>query len=165
MWNPPSIGPSPLQALTLLRPWEIAFTATDDELKSCLAGRKDIENRSWPPPAKYVGSRIALHAGKGWDPHGEDFLKKLGFSEALLGRSEPSRLVAVVRVNDRWQMGTMRLSGDFPYDSVWGFGPWCWSIGDVQVLRTPVPCKGAQGLWRVPDAEARLVRSQVQGLS
>lgn len=164
MWNPPSFGQQPLHSLTLLRPWDIAFTATEDELRDCPAGRKNIENRVWPPPAKFIGARIALHAGKGWDEQGEAYLTRLGIPKSAIARSEPSLIVAVVKIIEKWQVGTMRLSGDFPYDSPWAFGPFCWRIGDVQVLRSPVPCKGMQGLWRVPEPEARLVRSQVQGL-
>lgn len=161
-FTPPTVSSPSLSALTLLRPWEMAFTATADELG---VRRKDIENRVWPPPAKFIGSRIALHAGKGWDEHGADFMRGLGVPQSVLDRSEPSRIVAVVQIRDKWQRGeTMLMDPDFPKDSPWLFGPWCWWIGDVQVLRTPIPCSGHQGLWRVPAAEAKLVRSQVSGL-
>lgn len=32
---------------------------------------------------------------------------------------------------------------------------------DVRALATPIPCRGAQGLWRVPDAVAEAIRAQV----
>lgn len=162
MWNPPSVAQQPLSCLTLLRPWEICFTATEAELG---VRRKDIENRVWPPPAKYIGTRIALHAGKGWDESGAAFMRGLGVPQPVIDRSEPSRIVAVVKINAKWERGTLRTADpDFPYDSPWLFGPWAWWVSDIQVLRTPVPCNGHQGLWRVPEADARLVRSQVQGL-
>ena len=32
-------------------------------------GWKDIENRTWPLPEKYIGKRVYIHAGKHFDPH------------------------------------------------------------------------------------------------
>lgn len=29
----------------------------------------------------------------------------------------------------------------------WAFGPWCWIVGEVRLLPTPIPCRGMQGLW------------------
>jgi hypothetical protein len=31
-------------------------------------GWKDIENRTWPLPQKYIGQRVYIHAGKHFDP-------------------------------------------------------------------------------------------------
>ena len=33
-----------------------------------LMGFKDVENRKWKPPAKMLGQRIGIHAGKTWNP-------------------------------------------------------------------------------------------------
>lgn len=46
-----------MQALTLWQPWASAIAA----------GAKQIENRSWSPPARVMGQRILIHAGKKWD--------------------------------------------------------------------------------------------------
>ena len=35
-------------------------------------------------------------------------------------------------------------------DDVWFFGPFDWLLQDVQVLATPVECRGMQGIWNVP---------------
>jgi len=40
-----------------------------------------------------------------------------------------------------------------------GYG---WQLRDVTVLAQPVPCKGAQGLWPVPDDVLAAVRAQIQ---
>ena len=43
-------------------------------------------------------------------------------------------------------------------ESGWFVGPIGWVLEDVRVLRQPVCCKGAQGLWTVPeDIEARVL--------
>lgn len=44
-----------------------------------------------------------------------------------------------------------------PWARPWG---WHWTLADVRPLATPVPCKGAQGFWRLPDAVDKLVRQQ-----
>lgn len=43
-----------MKALTLLNPWAQAIAYWG----------KDVENRTWAPPASLVGERIAIHAGK-----------------------------------------------------------------------------------------------------
>ncbi|MGH9649939.1 MAG: hypothetical protein ACRD3I_05655, partial [Terriglobales bacterium] len=42
-----------MKALTMWQPWASLIAA----------GLKDVENRPWAPPGKYIGQRIALHAG------------------------------------------------------------------------------------------------------
>src|SRR5262249_20902135 len=38
-------------------------------------------------------------------------------------------------------------------DQPWAEGPWCWILGRVRRLETPIPWRGAQGFFDVPDAE------------
>lgn len=38
-------------------------------------------------------------------------------------------------------------------------GPWLWVLEDVVQLAVPIPCRGAQKIWTVPDHEAELVRA------
>lgn len=40
-------------------------------------------------------------------------------------------------------------------------GSYGWIFDERRPLATPVPCKGAQGLWRLPDEVERLVREQL----
>ncbi|MBK8468071.1 MAG: hypothetical protein IPL32_19840 [Chloracidobacterium sp.] len=46
--------------------------------------------------------------------------------------------------------------------SPWAMGPWLWVLGDVQAI-DPVPCQGAQKVWRVPDGAAAAVLEQLRG--
>ena len=62
-----------------------------------------------------------------------------------------SAIVAVMRVTSVSRPGT---------DGPWRFpAQWGWHV-EVVPLPDPVPCKGAQGLWRVPDDVAARVRAQ-----
>lgn len=59
-----------MKFLSLSQPW--LWSITDLEQAEIDARKLDlepkrIENRSWPPPAADVGTRIALHAAKSWD--------------------------------------------------------------------------------------------------
>lgn len=42
----------------------------------------------------------------------------------------------------------------------WFFGPIGYLLRDVRALRTPVPCRGAQGFWTLPVDREASVRSQ-----
>ena len=46
--------------------------------------------------------------------------------------------------------------------SPWAMGPWLWVLGDVLAI-DPVPCQGAQKVWRVPAAAAAAVLEQLRG--
>jgi len=37
----------------------------------------------------------------------------------------------------------------------WAEGPWCWLLADPRPLAVPVPYRGRQGLFDVPDAFLR----------
>lgn len=128
-----------IRGLTLNRPWTWAITALD----------KRVENRSWRPPPYIVGRYIAIHAGKAWDEDGASWIEAM-FGVVVPGRDElPSGvIVAVTRV-----LG-LSLDGNDP----WLEGPYGWQLADVVVLPTPVPCRGAQGLWVLPDDVLALVR-------
>lgn len=44
----------------------------------------------------------------------------------------------------------------------WMFGPQVYVLADIKPLRDPVPCRGMQGFWTVPDGPARAVRAQLE---
>lgn len=47
-----------------------------------------------------------------------------------------------------------------PTEARWWFGGFALVLANPRPLVTPVPCKGALGLWRVPDDVARQVEAQ-----
>ena len=142
-----------INALTLIRPWD----------QSILVGPKRIENRKWAPPTRFLGQQIALHAGEKWDENAVRFMAKHGFVPPCSRDESPRQaIVGLVTIAHVWEKGTMHFSEDgHDYASPWAFGPYCWFLSSITPLRTPVPCKGALGLWRVPDDLAKMVLSQV----
>lgn len=133
-------------ALTLWRPW--AAVVVD--------GPKDIENRRWAPPPWIMGKRIAIHAGKHMDDVGERWIED---KVRELGVSCAPRLAILAAVGAI--VGTARVVGVHapvaPLDFQHRTSPWHmrdqygWILADRCAVDRPVPCRGAQKLWRVPE--------------
>lgn len=126
-------------ALTLWPEWAWAICHLD----------KRVENRTWAPGARLpVGSRLAIHAGKyiggtlGATDEGVEAVRFMARGAQTVGidRCTTSAIVAVVTIDGFDQ--EQRTKWDVP-------GLWHWRFRDVEVLATPIPCRGAQGLWAV----------------
>lgn len=127
-----------MKAITLIRPWDQAVVRADIG--------KDIENRTWKPWRSLIGQRIAIHAGRKFDRQGQRFIQQA--SGIFLPEDDcPSGVI----------VGTAVLAEVVEFSgSKWFFGPLGWRLRSVVQLPEPVPCKGAQGLWDVPD-DARVL--------
>jgi hypothetical protein len=140
--------PEPMRALTLWQPW--AWTKA--------IGIKRIENRTWRPPGFMLGQRFALHAGKRWDRASHEALLNNAWTpppraELAAGAVVATcRLVTVATSADE----AARLAG--ADQARWFFGPFGWVVADVVTLPRPIPCRGFQGLWRLPADVAVAVK-------
>ncbi len=130
-----------MKAITIHQPWAYAVAHLG----------KDVENRRW----SYKGGVLAVHAGQGWAAEGAAFIAKLGLT---LPPSMPKGvIVAVVNVAEVHHAYRCKLEC-----SQWSMPELHhWFLTDVRVLAEPVPCRGAQGIWTVPDDKAALVRQQL----
>lgn len=144
---------------TILQPWAWYISH----------GPKRIENRTWAPPASIRGQYLAIHAGKRMDDltimEAQQFVRRIpterlggkigaGYRENAEGKVTARDLsygaiVAVARV-----VAHVTVS-----ESPWFVGPIGWVLDEVTAIE-PVPCRGAQGVWTVPDAELALVRAR-----
>lgn len=134
------------QALTLLHPWPWAI----------LRLGKRIENRGWYPQ-HMVGKRIAIHGAK--RPAGlgmknakamaQELAEKFNARDQLLNGKDfiIEGLICVATIGE-----ILRES-----DDPWFQGPYGWKLVDVTVFGHPIPCGGAQGLWRIPERQKSLV--------
>jgi activating signal cointegrator 1 len=135
-----------VKALSLWQPW-----ASLVAIKT-----KRNETRSWLCHRAMIGQRIAVHAAKT-----EKGLAAMSDAlRALCGDVFPWDLVhlpfgaivctAVIResipVADIGALYREEIeSGDY------SAGRYAWPLWDVRQLSAPIPCKGAQGFWSVPD--------------
>ena len=139
-------------------------------------GRKRFETRSWAPPRKLIGQRIAIHAGKFEDRIAS---AEFGYRHLSAVSNTPDDIVptgvvlctAILRGAyrssgplDTEGDPTFRLGGWVPGSALWGevdghpgyreddygdysFGRWIWWLTDIEVLDPPVEAKGHQGFW------------------
>ena len=160
-----------MRAITVHRPWD----------KLILSHGKNIENRSWRPPDSLIGQRLAIHAGKKIDNAGIARLMgilrgdKLAYAhdaQTLCG--EAGVIVGVVMVGGwvkaAYQGGLVAQSSNFgervAYDylnSNWFDGPYGWVLENPIALRNPIPCKGQQRLWNVPEILEAEIYEQLRG--
>lgn len=107
---------------------------------------KDIENRTWKPPQRAIGTRIALHASQQVDHGNAERVRALG-GLSRISFNEGIRHTATGAI-----VATAKLEGYCTQSSSrWFSGPIGWILSDVRKLEEPIPCKGQLGLWTVPD--------------
>lgn len=134
-----------LPALTLIRPMGAAI----------VHGTKRIENRPRDLPKRMRGvpTIVAVHSGKKIDG---DYWHTL---RSIDGDNE-GRVPYFDNVEDEGIVGLMLLSGrvfrgddtlGFDTVSPWYAGPYGYEIAAAIPFPTPIPCRGMQGWWPVPN--------------
>ncbi len=127
-----------MQAITICQPYASLIVGYDGMPPEIL---KRVENRTWP--TRYRGP-LAIHAGKSkkWlDTWGGPVPEEIPFG-AILGIVE---LVDCVRLDQR------PIWDDWLDTHIHASGPWCWILQRPGRLKQPVPYRGCQGLFSVPD--------------
>lgn len=144
-----------MKSLSVKQPWAWA-----------IMHGKLVENRTWTTSHR---GPIAIHAGKGWDRDGEESpLVQQAWQAAgkQLFKLDPSfgeiALGAVVAVAELAGVCSSPIGRDGQLMCDCGpwaaAGQWHWKLTDVRPLAEPVPCRGALGLWTLPDdVEAAVV--------
>ena len=146
-----------MKALSVKQPWALA-----------IGHGKDVENRTWG--TIYRGP-IAVHASKTFD---DVTLATLDWIEAT-ARLKPGQLqfddhrgavVAVAEIVGCHQhcdpTGSCGATDPTDICSVWAQPHhWHWELSNVRTLADPVPCKGALGLWHLPDEVEAAVHAQL----
>lgn len=141
-----------MRCLSVQQPWAAAIAY----------GPKRVENRTWAAPGWALRTVIAIHASKKPDagampPPGESWPEH-----------HRMHLGAVIAVAT---LAGCHLSPDFggtcgatrPLCSPWAVrDQYHWLLADVRPLAEPVPCRGALGLWRLPDEVEKAVRAQLE---
>lgn len=132
---------APIRGLTLIRPWSWAIAH---------AG-KDVENRTWEPPAGTIGSWLAIHSGQKYDQESAEWmLDDLELAHVPAKDADPAGVIVAVA-----QFAEVVTEST----SEWFVGPFGWRLENVTALPEAVPCKGALGLWTLPEAVLAAVRA------
>lgn len=139
-----------IRCISLLQPYASAI----------VSGPKRVENRprslfQVPPGGIWVG----IHASKGWWDVDWSLWRREWASSSMLKSDYPRGCVVGVAHFS----GVRTFHEAVPVDLIvaelgrWAFGPVCYLIDDARALPTPIPAKGALGLWRPqPDVAAAL---------
>lgn len=103
---------------------------------------------------------LALHAAQSYSEDDRQFIADVtGLYVPDRSEAPHSEIFAVCRAD-----GYVDKDTD-PYLPVeqrpWFFGPFGWVLTDYVQLVEPVPCKGAQKLWRLSEDVERAVRAQL----
>lgn len=156
---------SDLRALTVRQPWSHMIAHCG----------KNVENRG--RQTRYRGL-LAVHAGarSRWDSSGEqsplvrEAWREYGHLAAHLDRDSPwIDFGAVIAVADlygchEWpDAGSCNGRGRPPCSPWASLDQWHWQLRNVRRIK-PVPCRGALGLWRLPEDVEKAVRAQLEGV-
>lgn len=138
-----------MKALPLWQPWASLVAI----------GAKRVETRDYPPGRLGLrfGQRIAIHATK---TDRELWICEQPFFRDYI--ADPARLplgaIVATCILDRASQITERLADEFPrldpQEHAFGLytpGRWAWVLKHVEPLAEPVPFKGSQGTFDVPD--------------
>lgn len=149
-----------MYACTLTGPWGTAIMHLG----------KDVENRPTRPLCVGVGGRLAIHAGKLIDDDARVALMHSRFggknlpkdmelpTGAILGTVE---VAGWLSVNAAGEVSGEACPGEWSQmlklvGSPWRQpqSRWHWWVRDPRPLSKPIPCRGAQCLWTVPEQHA-----------
>jgi hypothetical protein len=132
-----------MKALTVCQPFASLFAM----------GLKRVENRRWATDCR---GPILIHAGKSpawmdsWHADGgrPDIVlpDPLPFG-AIVARAHLIDCCTIGRIEDLSYAHPLAWLKRHPH----AVGPWCWILGQVQRLADPIPYRGAQGIFDVPD--------------
>jgi len=139
-------------ALSLWQPWASLI----------VCGAKQIETRSWPPPARATPGRLLIHAARRLEVDQIDFcLNHPAARRALAaaGFTHPGQLPLGAIVGDCRVVRSYRFDGNFPRppepEASFGdytHGRYGWVLEDARALRQPIPFRGMQSVFEVPDS-------------
>jgi hypothetical protein len=131
-----------VRAISLWQPWATAMAI----------GLKRIETRHWT--CSYRGP-IVIHAAKRWRREEREWAKELASLHDAPALADPplGAIVAVARLVDirRTEFLLEGISETEEMFGNYGDGRFGWLFEDIQALPSPVPFKGAQGFFDVPN--------------
>ena len=116
-----------MKAISIKQPWASLIAH----------GIKDIENRTWKCPKKYIGQRVLIHVSKTTDENGWEALTREQLFKVI--PYENGEIIGSVVISDCVQN----------HPSVWAEkGCWNWVLKDAVLFDKPIlHVKGKLGFW------------------
>lgn len=127
-----------------------ALTVCQPYAELIALGDKPIENRTWP--TRFRGY-LAIHAGKSrqWMEAGDEVAYPgMAFGAVVC----VARVIACLHIDADWPERIAHLKQHEHAN-----GPWCWVFARHVIRCEPIPVKGAQGLWDLPETAADVLRA------
>ena len=137
-----------MRALSLWQPWATLVAI----------GAKRIETRHWHAPSSLIGETLVIHASKTTEM--TPMARRDPFASALGNRDLPlgaivgtARLVSCARI-DRNLVDEIRDEHGAQEVAFGNYetGRCAWILADPVALTVPIPWKGSQGIFTVPDS-------------
>jgi hypothetical protein len=144
-----------MKALSLTQPWATLIAI----------GAKRVETRSWSTNYRGV---VAIHASKGFPKWAHEYITANHFWDRLqpTEHTEPKDFPcgAIIAIATLTTVGTTTAAvnaGLSPEQIAFGdfsAGRFAWFFNNIIKLIEPIPCKGALGLWEVPQGIAEQMK-------
>ena len=142
-----------MRAISIKQPWAHAIAT----------GRKVVENRVRPHPWRSaVGEVLAVHSSLGADDNARGHPAMIRYMHALRtqgGWTENGAVLATVRLVDVHQACDGCCDPTYAQADTWHL-----VLDDVRPLTVPIGCRGALGLWTVPQLVERSIGFQLTTL-
>lgn len=134
-----------------------AFTVQGpQQALAMLLGLKLIENRAWRITPGWYALHVGAQRNSEWGLRAAETYPELP-SEDQLGHFFSS-VVGLLHIAEQ-------RSTDQCGSHCWAYGPVCHVVSHAVQLPVPLPQRGAQGLWPLPDALRRRIQEQVRSIS
>ena len=131
-----------MRALSLWQPWASLIAV----------GSKEYETRSWWPPRSGLPSVIAIHAAKREHPeflHDPEVVSLLGNDPLPRGAIVA---VALLQGAHRTEQVLPRITPQEEHLGNYSPNRVAWQLTLIWQVPEPIPMRGNQGLWTIPDA-------------
>ncbi|UIN38338.1 ASCH domain-containing protein [Methylobacterium oryzae] len=126
-------------------------------------GHKLVETRGFPAPKGLIGQRIGIASTKIVRPEQRDAMKDPVFARYYFETNLPRD---IEELPNGYLLGTVLLHSCEPIseedledvteeEKVYGWwteGRYAWRVREPDAFDDPVPVRGAQGIWTLPDA-------------